>query len=297
MPESSLSAVEALPSRPVLVVGSGRSGTTILYKILSGHRDLAWISNLADKAPALPVLSAATRARRLAPPRLPPLTRLIPSEGYRVWNACRPVDPRNDPPLTEVDATAEEVVRTRRLIARHVRYQGNRRFLNKNTRNTRRIRYLNRVFPDAIFVHVLRDPRAAVASMSRVAFWENMPLWCRNGETVRDLTARGEDPVALAAELWTAEVACALEHQAVLPPARYLEVRYEDLMAEPIRVLQDLCARTDLPWSREFEASIAQFALKSQNFKFSSAFTETQLATIATITAGLGRRLGYAPDA
>jgi hypothetical protein len=279
--------------RPLLVVGSGRSGTTVLYEILAGHPDLGWISNVADRRPEFPTTSLLTRLHPWTVGKRLPFGRLIPSEAYGLWNFCRPVDPQHDHPLTEQDASESEVSRTRRLVDQHMRFHGRGRFLNKNTRNTRRLRYLNRIFPDALFVHVLRDPRAVVSSMSRVAFWRQMPVWCRDGATPARVTAEGGDHVALAAELWKAEVACALDHSGVIPGNRYLELRYEDFMADPVTVLQALCRFAGLPWCRPFEAHVRTFELRSQNFKFSSDFSTPQLQTINEITGALACQLGY----
>ena len=46
---------------PVLLVGTGRCGSTILYSLLSMHRDLAWIPSWVARYPDRPWLAAANR--------------------------------------------------------------------------------------------------------------------------------------------------------------------------------------------------------------------------------------------
>ena len=42
--------------KPIFIIGSGRSGTTILYKLLSIHPEVCWFSNYSDIFPNNPFL-------------------------------------------------------------------------------------------------------------------------------------------------------------------------------------------------------------------------------------------------
>jgi len=131
--------------QPVFVVGSGRSGTTILYKLLVGHADLAWISNLTDLYPQFPQLSILSRipGRRRFP-------HLWPSaEAIQVYEYCGVMEKlrQKRESLVESDVTEEARSRLQYVVRSHMRWMGRRRFINKNTENTMRIRYLKEVFP------------------------------------------------------------------------------------------------------------------------------------------------------
>ena len=113
--------------------------------------------------------------------------------------------------MTEADVTPADRARIRKMIGQYIRYQGKSRFINKNTRNSRRIRFLNQVFEDALFIHVIRDPRATIGSFLRVGFWPDLKIWCCDKITPREWEAQGKDPTTLAAKLWVSNVQRVLE--------------------------------------------------------------------------------------
>jgi len=43
--------------KPIFIIGSGRSGTTILYNLLSTHPELCWFSNISTKYPKISIVS------------------------------------------------------------------------------------------------------------------------------------------------------------------------------------------------------------------------------------------------
>jgi len=229
---------------PLFIVGCGRSGTTIVYELLCEHPDLAWFSNYAERWAAFPQLEALTKLRdigaiRRSPSRFVPL----PVEGHDLWDRCGPQDARHrNAPLTGADVDAEHAQRVRDFVAAHVRYHRGRRFLNKNTRNSRRVPYLDAIFPDALFLHVIRDPRAVVASLLAVHWWPDLPLWWSEDRTPRTLAADGSKPEAVAAEHWVRSVERLLADARRLPPSRYLEIRYEAFTESPEAALSSICA-------------------------------------------------------
>jgi hypothetical protein len=68
-------------------------------------------------------------------------------------------------------ATPEEKERIRSFLARQVKYQGRKRLIMKFT-GPARLEYLNSIFPDAIFVNIVREPIATVRSWLEVGFWQ-----------------------------------------------------------------------------------------------------------------------------
>ncbi len=281
--------------RPIFIVGSGRSGTTILYHMLCGHPELSWFSNYNQRWPASFPLAALSRFYRYTALKswrgkgLP-----MPSEAYAVWDWIRPVhDSPCDPPLQESDVTPAERARARLAVQRAMFYQRKTRFLNKNTRNTRRLRYLNELFGDALFIHVIRDPRAAIASFLHVPWWPDLRVWCAGNLTPKQWAAQGGDPVLLAAELWRAEVQQALAAGAMLGEQRYLEVRYEEFMQTPDRVLARMLEFCGLPWTNSFNRFLDSFKLENRNFKFKKQFSATQMKHIENMVAGLAEQLQY----
>lgn len=225
--------------KPVLfLVGSGRSGTTLLYELLCVHPAAAWISNLSQRRPALARLHPARPTafkgdRRRWTPR--------PVEGYRLYDRVRPdssAAPRRDGDrLVAADLSPRERADLRAAVAAHLRPARARFFVNKNTRNTRRVGYLAAAFPEARFVHVVRNPIATVSSLARVAFFRQLHAFWRDGRPVSELIADGEAPELLAAELWTSETRSCRTELDDLDPQRVLVVRYEELVTDPVATL------------------------------------------------------------
>lgn len=227
-----------------------RSGTTVIFHLFAAHPDLAWFSQLHERFPAVPALALLSRVADLSPAARKAITasderrpwreklRIGPSEAYEVWDRCCGEKFRYGFLLGE-QADAAERSRTRKMVAAVARYQGRARFSTKIT-GPARVGFLSSIFPDAIFVHVIRDGRAVVHSLLQVGFWRDTfrlraPAW-RGGLTERDLDrwrAAGESPLALAALEWSAVVASARREAASLAPGRYAEVRYEAFVGDP----------------------------------------------------------------
>ena len=52
---------EELLEKPIILFGSGRSGTTIISEILFQHEDLAWHSNYQEIFPGIPQINYLRR--------------------------------------------------------------------------------------------------------------------------------------------------------------------------------------------------------------------------------------------
>jgi hypothetical protein len=229
---------------PVFIVGCGRSGTTLLYEVLARHRDAAWISTWTDRTgrAELAALNGLFKrdlnSRRFGP---------RPSEAYRSWDAAVPLSPAaREGELRAEAATTDVSLRIERLIGRHCRFGRAAVFVNKNTRNSRRVGFLGAVCPGAKFVHVLRAPLDTVSSILRARWWRGLPLWWAEGGTPSTLADGPVTEARLGAELWVREVSAVLDARRELAEGRYTEVRYEDLVRSPIRAITELSGRLAL---------------------------------------------------
>jgi hypothetical protein len=94
---------------------------------------------------------------------------------------------------------------------------------------------LERVFPDAIWVHLVRDGRDAALSFLELPEGFSGKTWALP-RTVAQFAARWRTEILAARRLG--------RHAG----GRYLELRYEDLVAEPERELRRICEHASLPW-------------------------------------------------
>ena len=99
-----------------------------------------------------------------------------------------------------------------------------------------RIGFLNEVFPDAKFIHIVRDGRAVASSYLHINEWQWRgwygPASWRYGplspEDQAAWEASGRSFIALAGIQWRMHTRAIESARARIDPARFLEVRYED---------------------------------------------------------------------
>lgn len=103
------------------------------------------------------------------------------------------------------------------------------RWGDKTPRHVLILPWLAEAFPEAQFLHIIRDGRDVAASFRR-AGWKSGNL-------------------RAAAQTWCDRVEAGREAGAQLPSDRYREVRYETLVYDPENTLQALCEWLDLPFT------------------------------------------------
>ena len=157
---------------------------------------------------------------------------------------------------SSVDAAA-----LRRNVRILVAAAGGEVFVSKRIMHNRRVPELRRAFPDARFVHLVRDGRDVAASLQRVNWWTAERLWWSDGARVSDWLARGADPSELAARHWLSEVAAARQGLAEVEPSLVRTVRYEDLVETGLTMVEDLVRFAGLEpterWRSEARAVLA----------------------------------------
>ena len=217
----------------VFVVGCPRSGTTLLRRMLDAHPKLAitpethWVPRLFEKGEGLTPAGDVT-------PEL--VSSLLGSERFQALR----VSPEQVWELFE----AEEPITYALLVAGIYDLFGTRRGKplvgDKTPGYTRAVRTLHELFPEARFVHLVRDGRDVCLSAT---------TWHR----VRNLEARfsswREHPVLTAALWWEWHVRLAREAGAQLRAGLYYEMRYEALVAAPASELAALSAFLGLGYS------------------------------------------------
>lgn len=131
---------EELLARPIIIIGAPRSGTSMLGRILSRHRALAYLGE----------------------PRL-------------TWKYGN--DGKSDM-LRREDARPRVIAHIRARFAQAVHEAGASRLLEKTPSNSLRPAFVDAVFPDCQFVHILRDGVSSAVSIA--AFWGRHAHGVRN---------------------------------------------------------------------------------------------------------------------
>lgn len=247
------------------------------------------------------------------------------SEPRQVWsygNWSRP-----DDYLSANECTPEIARHIRRRFDRFARARSAEFFVEKTPSNCLRVHFVRAVFPKAKFILLLRDGRAVLRSTdeiqargpdwsrifqrARETSWRELPAyfdrwrWVVNKFTGRPMRQWGVRPqgwdrwgddlssTQRIARQWSESVLAAYEAIQMLPADQGLVIRYEDLIREPRRVVQQVIDFAGLPNSEttlvRAEASVTADSLT----KWSEQLEPKVLAEARPILQPALESLGY----
>jgi hypothetical protein len=130
-------------------------------------------------------------------------------------------------------------------------------FVSKRTANNRRIQILSQVFPDARFVNLVRDGREVAASLGHVDWWNDHVMWWdRDRRTPAQAAAQGESMAFLCAKNWVEEIRVIRSGLESVNPQQILNVRYENLVSEPVREMTKVLSFLGLWPQRDYEQAL-----------------------------------------
>ncbi|HJQ75343.1 MAG TPA: sulfotransferase [Gaiellaceae bacterium] len=207
---------------PVIVLGVGRSGTTLLRVMLDRNSELA-----------IPYESFFVTALAHRHGRKPRLDAFVDDLGrfYQLYEwGIEPEDVRAR--LRDGMTTGEAIAAVFEVYAER---EGKARWGDKTPLYMQQLPLLERLFPDAIWVHLVRDGRDAALSFLELPEGFSGKTWAQP-RTVAQFAARWRTEILAARKLG--------RHAG----GRYLELRYEDFVAEPERELQAVCKHASLSW-------------------------------------------------
>jgi hypothetical protein len=285
------------------VLGTGRCGSTLVQEVIARHPDVGFISNVDDRLPLPRTLSRwNSQIYRQVPERFTRKGRLrfAPSEGYRLLD--REVSPALSAPSR--DLLAEDVTpwldkRLRRSFEGRAQLQGKPLFLHKFT-GWPRAGFYGRVFPEARFVNVIRDGRAVANSFLQMPWWRGYagPTgwgWGPLPEPYeREWEEAGRSFAVLAGLQWKILMDAFEATKVQIPAERWLEIRYEDFVAEPRRVTGDALTFLGLDWTPEFEVGFRRHTFsKERTDAFRNDLGIHEVALLERFLAVPLERYGY----
>ncbi|MBL1217673.1 MAG: sulfotransferase [Planctomycetes bacterium] len=253
--------------RPIFILGSPRSGTSVFSRLFGQHPQLAnW------------------------------------SEGHCLF------DPMYFSRTTEHRWTDEDAswIGSRRLRAnvgyftKYMRFRQRLpicRFTNKLPRNTLRVPYLLKAFPDAQFVHIIRDGRAVVRSMIRAVERQSKQ------DRVLGAFARPpgwqdyyqKDPYEAHSRQWVGIESTVQQDLAAIPADRIFRTRYEEFIIRTRGIMKDVCEQFGL---RTDDKAINRWPehLENRNVKWSRECSPEQIETMRAWLTPLLIEYGYVQD-
>jgi hypothetical protein len=208
---------------PLVLLGVSRSGTTLLRVILDRSPGIA----IPDESFFVPLL-ARRHGRTIDPERfMDDVARLT---TVREWGVS----------AAEVAARIRPGMPTGAAIAAiyeaYAEAAGKPRWGDKTPMYMRHLPLLEELFPDAQYVHLIRDGRDAGLSFLQMPEGTFTRTW-----------AHPTTPSQFAC-LWRKEIGDARALGRRVGVARYREVRYEELVADPEPVVRAICVFAQLPF-------------------------------------------------
>jgi hypothetical protein len=296
---------------PVFFIGFPRSGTTVFFEAFVRNPEFGWLANYAEMWPRT---ISANILCRLLDNRLVHLrghkkqygsvrfgNRFLPQpvEAYSFWDHYTGIDFSGGYLLGQA-ANNESRLQVRKALKKTMSYQGKTQFATKLT-GPGRIQFLLSIFPDARFVHVIRDGRATVESLLRVEFWRDKggmdaPFWVNGleAESIDEWQQSGKDSVELAAHQWKRVVETTISESRSLNKEQYAEVKYEDFVKSPQTTISDL-----LLWAGGdknavgAKVELSETRLADMNRKYLEVFTKKQIVSMNRIMGPMLAQLGY----
>lgn len=270
--------------QPVFIIGHWRSGTTYLQQLLWSSGDFGCVS----------MFHCAAAGRFIA---FGPLWRRVLSVLFPSGRAQDNVHLEIDGPAEEESAMARISDQAfdhcyhfpgdaKQIITRSVLFEdgkssksewmhiyagfiesvtlelSGRRLLLKSPANTARISTLARMYPDARFIHIYRNPYEVFYSTRKM--WQTLIAQ----QSFQDVDAESIDEVIF----WTYRQLMQ-RYQADaghLAPDRLMEISYEQLLDSPLETLRELGHWLGSSWSAETEAGIRNFLEETAGYSRNS---------------------------
>jgi len=261
--------------RPVFILGTGRSGTTLFFNVLSFHPEFAWFSTYSQKFPGHPSVALLSRIHNL-----PLFGQLVsksskyiprPIESYAMLNYCTESLFTSRRMLDASDVTDSTLKLYRRTVAAFVRWQEKRRFIQKHT-GFGRIRYLRAIFPDALFIHIYRDGRAVANSMNKVNWWQgNLDAWWwtdMKASYMEEYMVTGKDPIILAGIVWKTLMDLIEEECNELPETQLMRIRYDEMVTDLLGTMKKVICFCALSDSQRFERHVNSTRVANMDTKW-----------------------------
>ena len=235
--------------RPIIILSAPRSGSTLLFETLAEASD-AWT---------------------------------IGGESHHIIEGVRTLNPNSGEVesnrLTAAHATDEIVQLLRSRFARYLKDRDGRdffhhrditrlRFIEKTPKNSLRVPFIERVFPDALYVFLFRDVRANLSSMMeawRAKRWVTYPqLRGWDGPPWSLLlppgwpSLRGRPLEEICAFQWASANRFILDDLQAVSPERWTAIDYQSLLDDPARIIKKLCTFAGLDLDEHLQSRVSK---------------------------------------
>jgi len=302
---------QRLDSAPLFILGHWRSGTTLLHElmVLDGRHTFPTSYECFEPNHFVISEGIATRLLSFLTPAHRPMDNMAagwdrPQEDeFALCNLGLPspyltMAFPNEPPQDQEYWTLENVPTAardhwKRIFMRFL-YEINarrpKRIVLKSPPHTGRVKILLEMFPKARFIHITRDPCAIFPS--------TVHLWKRLYETQGLQEAKFAGLENYVFENLTRMYDRFEADRALIPPENFCELRYEDLVADTLGVIQDVYRQLDLGCFSDVREAVEAYVEQNKGYE-TNKYKQLSLELrqqIATRWRAYADRYGYKID-
>jgi Ni/Co efflux regulator RcnB len=256
--------------RPIFVTGLPRTGTTALHRLLTadpGHQGLElWLAEMPqprppreswEQNPIFAGIQAGYQRHHLERPEYMGLHYMSADQVEECWQLLRQsmrsisYESLAHLPTYSAWLRGQDWTPAYRRHRRNLQLIGlpdaGRRWVLKNPSHLFALDALLEVYPDALVIQTHRDPRTAIASMASLSV-----------ETTRgwSTTFQGALLGATQLELWARGLEDFIAARARHPQAQFLDVDYDEFVADPVGTAESVYSRFGLPLTEAARTAI-----------------------------------------
>lgn len=261
--------------RPIFLLGLPRSGTTMLQDLICKHPDVAYITNtmhtfryaLCAMEDFRKRFGLDFKGERYLADSVD-VSLGSPNEGHLLFTDWANIDIfALEWPELNIENFTQEQIEEGREVLRRVLWcfgGGEKRFFNKNPTHVTFFTLLKDIYPDAKFIHIVRDARMCANSMVKLYqsnISQDEKLFDVLSDRVVDrrpfvpfprlprlpeyMEAYGGDDLRTTSRLWNDAIEYIDTHRDGI--ANFYEVRYEDILASPAEEVGKILNFCELP--------------------------------------------------
>ena len=293
---------------PIFILGHWRTGTTLLHELMICDERFGFPTTFECMMPNHFLLTEGFFLRwlRFLMPSTRPMDNMKagfdrPQEDefamcmFGVGSPYLTIAFPNHPPpcpeyldLEDVPPTAmRRWKRAFKQFLKRVTYKTGKRLVLKSPPHTARVKTLAQMFPEAIFIHIVRDPY--IVFPSTVNLWRT--LYKTHGLQVPNYDGLEENVLATFTRLYERLE----EAKRFLDPKRFYEVRYEDLIKDPAAELKKIYDHFELGGFEQVVPRVQAYLTSVKGYETNRyELTDEQRALIAKRWGAVMERYGYA---
>lgn len=277
-----LLANEPLKHDPVFILGHWRSGTTFVHNVLSCDKRFGYCTTYQTVFPHLMMFGQPFFKKNMSwlmPDKRPTdnmelavdlpqeeefaISNMCPYTFYNFWFFPKYMQEYCDKYLIFKDITPAELnvweETFRKLIKISLWNTGGEQFLSKNPPHTGRVKELVKMFPNAKFIYLMRNPYTVFESTR--SFFTN---------TIQPLKLEEFSNEAIEQNILTTYRKLHDQYEAdkhLIPEGNLIEVKFEDFEADALGMTEEIYRTLSLPGWDNAKTAIAQYVGSKKGYK------------------------------